>query len=149
MEPARPLFYLVRHAEAERTAGGDDARRRLTAHGRETFGALARELGPGLRVARVLCSPYARARETAEILGTAAGAPVESAAWLAPGRSTGWEILERGRDQGEVVALVGHNPEMAEAITLGAEGESQVLPGALASVEVREGRFHLLWLRVP
>lgn len=144
----RQAFYLVRHAEAERGTGAPDAERRLTPAGRAAFEALARALAPSVRLARVLASPYRRARETAEILGAATGAPVEIDSALVAGRCTGTDVLALGRAAGGGVALVGHNPEMAEAVILAAGGDRPVPPGTVAAVEGGPP-WRLAWLRAP
>lgn len=144
-----PPCYLVRHAEAEKGAGLPDAERRLTAAGRAAFEALARALGPSLRLDRVVSSPHRRARETAEILAVATGAPLELEPALAPGRSSGAEVLALAAAAGGPVALVGHNPEMAEAVIAAAGGERAVPPGSVAAVEGGPRGWRLSWLRAP
>jgi phosphohistidine phosphatase len=46
------------------------------------------------------------------------------------------------------VALVGHNPEMAEAVILVAGGDRAVPPGTVAAVEAGPD-WRLAWLRAP
>lgn len=137
--------WLVRHARAEKSAAGGDAARRLTAEGRAEFQAKLATLGGRLRLTRVLTSPYARARETAELLAAACGGvPVEEEPRLASGAATGAELLALAREAGRGVALVGHNPELAEALLLAAGGaELEVPPGAVGALD-RGGR--LAWL---
>jgi phosphohistidine phosphatase len=143
------VFYLVRHAEAGRSQGGDDPERRLTAEGRAAFAALARALAKDLPLSRIRTSPYARARETAELLGEATGAPLQAVASLAPGRSDGQALLELGRAAEPGTAVVGHNPEVAEAVILAAGRSVQVPPGTVAAVETGPGGLRLVWLRAP
>lgn len=142
----RQLCYLVRHGEAERGTSATDAERRLTPGGRAAFAALARALAPSVRLLRIVTSPYARARETAEILAAATGAPVVVESALAAGRSTGTELLALARAG---VALVGHNPEVAEAVILASGGDRAVPPGTVAAVESDRGSRRLAWLRSP
>ncbi|HEY7724164.1 MAG TPA: histidine phosphatase family protein [Anaeromyxobacteraceae bacterium] len=144
-----PRVYLVRHAKAEKENPGGDARRRLTAEGRERFSALLRELGAELAVTRVLTSPVARARETAELLARAAGCAVEEHPALASGTSGGREILELAARAGAGAALVGHNPELAEAVAIAAGREEELKPGAVAAVDLLAGSPRLAWLRRP
>lgn len=146
MPPAR--FYLVRHASAEPKASSDAARR-LTAEGRAAFAAHARAVAPRLSVTRILSSPFLRARETAELLAAATGAAVEEIAELASGRSSGPEVLARARRLGGGVALVGHNPELAEAVALAAGRDGELRPGAIAAVDVDAGGYRLAWLAAP
>jgi phosphohistidine phosphatase len=149
-EPAAPpVFYLVRHAEAERLAGGTDAERRLTATGQAAFAALACALAPGLRLSRILTSPYRRARDTAGLLAAATGASLEEVPRLAAGRCDGQQVLQLARSAGPGAALVGHNPEMAEAVILAAGRDEKVPAGAVAALEVGPGGLRLLWIRAP
>jgi phosphohistidine phosphatase len=141
-------LYVVRHGSAEGTAASDAARR-LTADGRARFAALARALAPRLAVSRVLSSPLLRARETGDLLAAATGAPVEEEAALASGASTGRELLALGRRLGAGVALVGHNPEIAEAIAIAAGGAREVRPGTVAAIDVHAAGFRLAWLEGP
>jgi phosphohistidine phosphatase len=142
-------FYVVRHGRAESTAPGGDADRRLTAEGRDAFLAHARALAPELRVARIVTSPLERARETAALLARATGAPSAEDPALASGASTGGELLRLGARLGEGTALVGHNPELAEALALAAGRQVDVPPGAVAAIETGGGGFRLAWLRAP
>lgn len=145
----RQRFYLVRHGEAEKGTAASDIERRLTPAGRAAFEALARALAPSVRLARIVTSPYRRARETAAILGAATGVPVEVESALAAGRSTGPELLALARAAGGGVALVCHNPEMAEAVILAAGGDRAVPPGTVAAVESGPEGRRLAWLRTP
>jgi len=137
-------FYLVRHGKAEGSAPGGDAARRLTAEGREAFTAAARALAGEVRLRRILTSPLARAQETAALLAAATGAPVKVEPRLASGASTGRAVLALGRKLGAGVALVGHNPELAEAVALAGGLDAEVPPGTVAAVGL-DGR--LAWIK--
>lgn len=142
-------FYLVRHAEAE-PSPGDDAARRLTPAGRARFAAHAASLAGRMRVALVLTSPLVRARETAALLAAASGAPVEEEPGLAPGASSAQELLALARRRGDGVALVGHNPEMAEAVAAVARRHLAVSAGTVAAVDAdAAGTSQLAWLEPP
>jgi phosphohistidine phosphatase len=142
------VFYLVRHAKAEKDAPHGDAARRLTPEGRRRFVALAGGLAARLQVTRIVTSPLVRARETADILAAVTGAKVEEEPALASGSSSGREILALARKMGAGAALVGHNPEMAEAVALAAGREEKVRPGTIAEVDARAGGS-LRWLEAP
>jgi phosphohistidine phosphatase len=131
----RRRFYLVRHAKAEATAAGGDAARRLTEKGRAAFVDVARVVAREARITRIVTSPYTRARETAELLARATGAPLEEDPRLASGASSGRALLELAAELGPGAALVGHNPELAEAIHLAGGGTAEVPPGTVAAVE--------------
>jgi phosphohistidine phosphatase len=142
-------FFLVRHGRAEGTNPGGDAARRLLLEGREELTEHFRALSWKLTVDRVFTSPYVRARETAVILAAAVGVPVEAEESLASGRSTGAELLRLAVRLGRGTALVGHNPELADAISLAAGEKLDVPPGAVAAIEVEGDGYRLTWLRAP
>ncbi len=142
-----PAVFLVRHAEAE--AGGLDASRRLTSTGKSAFSALLQSLGPKLAVTRVLASPFRRARETAHLLAQATGAPAEPSDDLASGHGGGRDLLAMAREAGAGTALVGHNPEVAEAVAIAAGKSLPVPPGTVAALDLSGSTPRLLWLRSP
>jgi phosphohistidine phosphatase len=142
-------FYLVRHAKAESKDPGDDATRRLSPEGRERFAAHARNAAPRLSVSRIATSPLVRARETAELLAAATGAPLAEEDALASGASGGREILDLGRRLGHGAALVGHNPELQEAVALAAGRDLDLRTGAIAAIDAEPGGYRLAWLDPP
>lgn len=115
-------IIFLRHAPAgEREdwarTGRPDAERPLTTDGRKR----AREAAKGLaklveKADLVATSPWARAKETAEIAAKAFGAPLVETNFLLPHRSpaslAGWLS---GLD-GERVILVGHEPHLSKVI---------------------------------
>jgi phosphohistidine phosphatase len=141
-----PVF-LVRHAEA--AEGGRDADRRLSASGRAAFSDLLGMLGPRLSVTRIRSSPFRRARETADLLAQATGAPTEPEEDLASGHGSGRELLELARQAGPGTALVGHNPEVAEALAIAAGKQVPVPPGTVAALDLSGPAPRLLWSRSP
>ena len=141
-----PVF-LVRHAEA--TAGGVDVERRLSAAGRQAFGDLLQMIGPKLEVTRVLSSPFRRARETADLLARYAGATTEVEDDLASGHAGGRELLDLVRRAPPGTALVGHNPEVSEALALAGGKKVSVPPGTVAALDVSGASPVLLWVRSP
>ena len=145
----RTRVFLVRHAKAEADHDRGDAARRLTAEGRERFRILLAELDGELEVGRILTSPYLRARQTAQLLSAASGRPVEEERALEAGRSTGRDVLRLAERAGPGAVLVGHNPEMAEAVSLAAGRIEEVKPGAVAAVDLGPGGPTLAWLRRP
>ena len=143
-------IYLVRHAKAEeRAAHGGDAARELTAHGRARFEALAVALAGRMKVKRILASPLRRAAQTAEILARVSGAPIEEEEALASGASSGRGLLDLARAAGDGAALVGHNPELAEAVARTTGRELHVKPGTVAAVELEAAGPRLLWIESP
>ncbi|HEX9243824.1 MAG TPA: histidine phosphatase family protein [Anaeromyxobacter sp.] len=147
---ANTRFFLVRHGRAEASNPGGDAARRLVLEAREELTEHFRALEwKELEIDRVFTSPFVRARETAEILTAATGAPLEESEALASGKSTGPELLRLGARLGRGAALVGHNPEIAEAVSAAAGRKVDVPPGAVAAIEADGAGFRLAWLRAP
>jgi phosphohistidine phosphatase len=115
---------IVRHAEA--APGDPDELRPLTAEGLEH----ARRLGERLRAQGVspdtiVTSPLLRARETASALGL--GEPTVDER-LAPGASPD-DVREAAVGRGEVVLVVGHQPDCGRAV-LALTGEEVPFPPA-------------------
>jgi phosphohistidine phosphatase len=147
---ASTRFFLVRHGRAEASNPGGDAARRLLLEAREELTEHFRALEwDELELDRILTSPLVRARETAELLTAATGAPLEEEEALASAKSSGPELLRLGARLGRGVALVGHNPEMAEAISAAAGRKVDVPPGSVAAIDVEGEGFRLVWLRAP
>jgi phosphohistidine phosphatase len=131
-------LYFVRHAQAESNHPLGDSARRLTPDGRGAFRSRLGGIAPDVRVARVLTSPYVRARETAELLAAATGAPVEAEEALASGRSSAQELIRIARLRGDGTAVVGHNPEIADVVAFAGHAEIAVPPGTVACLEVED-----------
>jgi len=122
-------LVLVRHAEA--APGSPDELRTLTAKGVEQ----ARQLGERLRSAGieadvVLTSPLLRARETGAALGF--GAP-EAHEALAPG-ATDEDVREAIAGRGDIVIVVGHQPDCGRIAAAFGEGVEPEFPPAGAVV---------------
>ena len=126
--------YLCRHAKA--APGEPDEARELTGKGRQQ----AQELGERLAArpeppASVLSSPLVRARQTAEAIAAATGAPLEIDGRLAPG-ATLTHLREAVAGRPGPVATVGHQPDCSE-IALAATGRDPGFsPGAMAQLDV-------------
>jgi phosphohistidine phosphatase len=156
---ATPL-YLVRHAIAEDrgSAWSKDALRPLTEQGRRRFVAAAAGLArlEGIP-ARILTSPYERARQTAELLAAAgrSGTVVDLLPLLEPGHPPS-TVLARVRKEarGEPVALVGHEPDLGllAAALLGTARPIPFKKGAICRIDVAWGRVTtgtLVWFLPP
>lgn len=142
-------FYLVRHGRAEVRHPAGDAARRLLPEGRAAFAAHARAVAAELRLTRIATSPFARAQETAALLGEATGAPVQPIAELSSGASDARALLRLGAALGEGVALVGHNPEVAGAVALAAGRQVEVPPGTVVAVDADAAAFRVAWVKSP
>ena len=141
-----PVF-LVRHATA--AEGGPDAERRLSAAGRAAFSDLLGMVGPSLSVTAIRSSPFRRAMETADLVAQATGAASEPEDDLASGHGSGRELLELARNAGPGTVLVGHNPEVAEALSIAAGKPVPVPPGTIAALDLSGPAPRLLWSRSP
>jgi len=140
--------YLMRHASAEDPGGVPDALRRLTEQGSRE----AREAGEALRergatVSVILTSPRVRARETAELVAAAIGAPVQVRETLSCGATGEVFLAELRSVESGGVLLVAHNPELS-AFSSELLGQSiSFRPSTLVEVEM-DGPT-LEWLRHP
>lgn len=131
-----PLDLLVvRHAIAEdAAASGRDSDRELTREGRERMQAAVRGLRAlDLRVDRVLHSPWARARQTAELLAPLCEGrpPLRACDELAqpPGKAL-LALLDAPR-----LAVVGHEPWVSQLVAWLACGT----PERAGAFEFRKG----------
>ena len=102
-------LILWRHADAE--DGGPDLERKLTPKGRKDAERVAAWLAKRLpKDARLVSSPALRAQQTAQALGV----KIETDKRLAPGASVADIVKAGGR--GGTVVIVGHQPDLGEAI---------------------------------
>jgi len=137
---------IIRHAIAEDRevfahTGRPDAERPLTDLGRRRMEGAARglkRLAP--EVARVVTSPWTRARETAEIVaGAYDKLPVSATTLLLPGADPeallAWVF---GKAHPGLSALVGHEPSLSEWIGWAATGK------AVSLVDMKKGGACLL-----
>jgi phosphohistidine phosphatase len=123
-------LVIVRHAEA--APGEPDDLRPLTASGRDQARRLAEALPPP---DAILSSPLLRARETATLLGRAAGVTPEVDERLAPGASAE-DVREALDGRAGTVVVVGHQPDCGLiAARLGA-GEVAFPPAGHCVVEL-------------
>jgi phosphohistidine phosphatase len=106
------LLFLCRHAKA--APGEPDAARELAPEGREQARALGELLAgrPDAPVL-VLSSPFVRARQTAEAIAQATGAPLRVEERLAPGATAAALVAALAGETGPV-ATVGHQPDCSE-----------------------------------
>ncbi len=154
-------IYMVRHAIAADRGPEypDDSKRPLTPRGVRKFRDVARGLAaldPDLHI--ILSSPFARARQTAEILAEALPGSLEivETEAMTPEASYAQFLDElAARAAGESVAVVGHEPSISAfaARLIGAKGIIEFKKGGMALIEVdglppaQTGR--LVWLLPP
>ena len=152
------ILYIARHAWAGHF--GDpgwhsDADRELTPEGIERYRQVVQALAQkGVAPERIATSPYARCRQTAEILSEGIGGqpPVDKVAALAPGVDFAdlcvWTDVYSGGD----LAWVGHNPDVERLVALLIDDRSAYVrfaKGSIAAIEfdgpVRRGEGKLQW----
>jgi phosphohistidine phosphatase len=133
-------LLLLRHAKAENAApGSSDINRTLNERGKKEAQAIGTFIRKqSLTVALVLCSPAARARETAELFLAAAEVTAnvryDQRIYEAGPRQLVGVISEVEEDKSAVL-LVGHNPAMEELLgALTGRGEPMAT-GTLAKID--------------
>lgn len=135
-------LWLLRHGEAE-PAGRRDADRELTVRGRQQVASMTAHLR-GQPLAGVVCSPYIRARQTADIVLAELG--IESAPlivpWLVPDEPV--QTAARQLDslpEGNIL-LISHQPLLGLLGSWLCEGNmASPLPLGTASLACLEGDF--------
>lgn len=162
-------LYFLRHAHAfaREDWQGEEAARPLTDKGRKQAEGAATGLAT-LRpaIGAIISSPFARAYETAVIVGRVMGMPVESADDLTPGFDL--SRLDHAltlRPEVDGPLFVGHEPDLSQLVEtlISQSGEPMAkvtlakascclvvapddLPGGASAVELA-GRCTLVWLR--
>ncbi len=151
-------LILVRHAvAAERgEAYPDDSKRPLTPKGASKFGKAARGLAAlDVAIDCILTSPFARARQTADILAGEVAPkppPIFETAALTPGgdfHDLMSELEKHGRYRS--IALVGHEPGIGEiaARLIGLRHPIEFKKGAVCRIDIETlppaGPGHLRW----
>jgi phosphohistidine phosphatase len=126
--------YLCRHAKA--APGEPDDLRGLTGKGLRQAEALGERLAAlASPPALVLSSPLVRARQTAEAIASATGAPLEIESRLAPG-ATILDLREALAGRAGPVATVGHQPDCSEIAFAVTGSDPGFSPGAMAQLEL-------------
>ena len=128
------LVYVCRHAKA--ADGEPDELRELTEKGVRQARELAERLAalPEPPVL-VLTSPLVRARQTAEEVARATGAPLLVEPRLAPG-ATVEDLRAAVASEPGPVATVGHQPDCSEIAYAVSGADPGFSPGAMAAFEV-------------
>ncbi len=141
------LVYLVRHGKAEvSSASGLDRDRELRGRGKRQSRWLADHLSEEMAFgvpSLILASPYARATQTAQIIGEITGAEIrfeESLELGCPAEDVIALIAEahRAGEPGPLM-LVGHNPQMEillASLASGAADDGEMRTGMAAVIEI-------------
>ncbi len=151
-------LFLLRHGIAvEREEWeGDDRERPLSEDGVSRMQAEAKTMASlGLGLERVVCSPFTRARQTAEIVAKTLGLTNALAEdeRLEPGfDSVGLERILRERRGLKTLMLVGHEPDLSRIIGKLTGARVEFKSGSLARIGVpdpQSPKGTLLWLLPP
>jgi phosphohistidine phosphatase len=127
---------MLRHGEAEDEApgSGGDAERRLTEKGERQSRAAGRALAElGAEIEACLASPKVRARDTAKLACESLGLDVELDDRLAGG---GFDPNDLAAGRGDVL-LVGHEPDMSDAIAAITGARAKLKKGGVAALDER------------
>jgi phosphohistidine phosphatase len=126
------LLLLLRHGNAEKGNGNDDASRRLTPKGEAQAVAAGEALAAlGVEVDTCLSSPRVRAAETARLACGALGIEFEPSDELCGGPFDG-PGLAAGRG---TVLLVGHEPDFSDEVARLTGARAKLKKGGLAILE--------------
>lgn len=130
------MLWILRHADAEDAEGRPDAERPLTEKGRTQARAAGAALAAlGVQLDACLVSPRVRARETAELACARLGIEVQIAPELSGGT---FDAEQVAAGFGEHVLLVGHNPDVAQAVLDLTGARVRMKKGALAGIDAGE-----------
>ena len=132
-------LLLLRHAKtAPVQAGQDDSDRPLTAEGREAAERIGEfVMNDGLTITAALCSPALRARETLDLVLSAAKlslAPSYDSTIYEGGPSALLELICEVDDGTEDLLVVGHNPSLEDLQTILTGQSAHFSPGTLAKI---------------
>jgi phosphohistidine phosphatase len=134
-------FYILRHAIAvsRETDDYEDENRPLTKEGTRKMKAGAKGMRRlGLEIGRILSSPYARARQTADIVAEVFELKVELCRPLIPGAGHRELIAQLVKVREDNILLVGHEPhlsEFASVLVCGSTGaQLELKKGALCKL---------------
>jgi len=155
-------LFLLRHARAENVvAGSSDHARVLNERGQEesrAIGGLIKE--QALKFDLVLCSPAARARETAELVIAAAGLTSslreDKRIYEAPPFRL-LEVISEIEVNANAALLIGHNPGIEELLKLLTGRAEHVSTATLARInltadewrKVADAAASLAWIVTP
>ncbi|MBA2546375.1 MAG: histidine phosphatase family protein [Solirubrobacterales bacterium] len=130
------MIWLLRHGDAEDDApgAGGDAERRLTEKGRRQARGAGKALNAlGADLKACLASPKVRALETAELACKALDLEAELDDRL---RGGGFDPNDLAAGRGDVL-LVGHEPDLSDAIAALTGARVKLRKGGLAALDGR------------
>ncbi len=142
-------LLLMRHGEAEMSAG-PDCRRRLTRYGVRQVDAMARSLAEEVLPVSIACSPYRRAKQTAQRLQKVFGIP--SVVWdeLVPLGAPGTVVRRLAVAPGHQWLLVTHQPLISTLIEYLTDTEVAMNTASVAAIQcdgMSRGCGEIEWIR--
>src|ERR1700744_3786973 len=130
-------LLLTAHANAPHTGGYIDFKRRLKKPGRQNARTLAQRLHAENIIPKlIVSSPSLRTIATADIFSQhlSVAAPVTNEHIYDASEVTLLHIIDQFPDEHEFIALVGHNPGIAEMLYYFTGKAKDVKPGAVALI---------------
>jgi phosphohistidine phosphatase len=132
-------LFLLRHAKtAPALFGQDDSDRPLTAEGRQAAERIGEFIAKdGLTITAALCSPALRARETIDLVLSAAElslVPTFYSTIYEGGPLALLELIAEVEDDAEDLLVVGHNPALEDLQTILTGQSAHFSPGTLAKI---------------
>jgi phosphohistidine phosphatase len=144
-------LWLLRHGEAVPHGSRSDSERELTPRGERQAGQAGRALArAGIEFDACYTSPKVRARDTARLACEELGIAFEEASMLAAGfeRDDAEELLA-AHDDGAVVLVVGHEPDLSQLVYDLTGGRVDFKKGGVAGMKVDRAVAELLVLLRP
>ena len=134
------MIWLLRHGDAEQ--GSDDDARPLTSKGRRQADQAGRALAAlGIELDACLSSPKVRAMDTAKLACRHLPVEPEASDELAGGGFDPGRLAAGSGSRGDVL-LVGHEPDLSDAIARATGATAKMKKGGLAGLS--EGTLHAL-----
>lgn len=135
------MIWLLRHGDAEQ--GSDDDARPLTSEGERQADQAGRALASlGIELDACLSSPKVRAMDSARLVCRHLPVEPEAVPELAGGEFDPLQLAARGGSEAREVLLVGHEPDLSDAIARATGATVKMKKGGLAGMD--GGTLHAL-----
>lgn len=135
------MIWLLRHGDAEQ--GSDDDARPLTSKGQRQADQAGRALAAlGIKLDACLSSPKVRAMDTAKLACRHLPVEPEACDELAGGGFDPGQLAASSESGAREVLLVGHEPDLSDAIARATGARAKMKKGGLAGLD--EGTLHAL-----
>lgn len=135
------MIWLLRHGDAEQ--GSDDDARPLTSKGQRQADQAGRAIAAlGIKLDACLSSPKVRAIDTAKVACRHLPVEPEASDELAGGGFDPGQLAAGSGSGARGVLLVGHEPDLSDAIARATGANVKLKKGGLAGLD--EGVLHVL-----